>query len=196
MSRSKLKRPRGRSAQVREAVIGAARDLFQADEALPTLTQIAEKAGVQRTTIYRRWGGLDAVMLDAVGTMIAGEIVMPDEGSLRGDLKVLMEQSQAFLSSELGGKLLKMLLGSSDEVKRWYWDNRYLAVRLVFERAAGRGEIAAGGDWNTFLDVIVAPLYYGRIVKGGEWSPVAAQLAIDMTCSFLKAIPGNSHSKT
>jgi AcrR family transcriptional regulator len=81
-------RPGGRSARVRAAVHRAVEELLAQDGGEPlTIPHIAARAGVHATTIYRRWGSL-AELLSAVATSrFSGDIVVPDTGSLRGDLE-------------------------------------------------------------------------------------------------------------
>src|SRR3546814_13923262 len=58
-------RPGGRSARVQESIHSAVRSLLQEqDRASLTVPQIAARAGVTPSTIYRRWGDLPALLGD------------------------------------------------------------------------------------------------------------------------------------
>ena len=47
---------------------------------------IAARAGVHPTTVYRRWPSLADLLGEVATSRFSGDIVVPDTGSLRGDL--------------------------------------------------------------------------------------------------------------
>ena len=53
-----------------------------------SMDAVAERAGVSKATIYRRWSSKEALLLDA-WRELAGAIPVPDSGVLRDDLRVL-----------------------------------------------------------------------------------------------------------
>ncbi|BFO18256.1 hypothetical protein SHKM778_46440 [Streptomyces sp. KM77-8] len=81
-------RPGGRSARIRSAVHRAVRELLadEADELL-TIPVVAARAGVHATTVYRRWGSVGELLADVATSRFSDDIVVPDTGSLRGDLE-------------------------------------------------------------------------------------------------------------
>jgi len=181
----KRPRPGGRAAQVRHAVLTAARDLYVSGERLPTLTDIAAKAGVQRTTLYRRWGNSEAVLLDAVGVDIQKAIPIPNTGSLRKDLMKLARDAHKFHGSESGRGLVAMLLGAPDHIKEKYWHDRYATLQQVFENALRRKEIAPRADWSFYLDLFMAPWYFCVWAKSKQWPLDSARRTISLICSGL-----------
>jgi len=183
----KRQRPGGRAAQVRHAVLAAARDLYVSQETLPTLTDIAARAGVQRSTIYRRWGNSEAVLLDAVGEEIENAIPIPNTGSLQKDLLKLFRAAHAFHGSDEGRNLIRMLLGAPDRAKQSYWRERYAALQQIFENAVGRKEIAPQANWGFYLDLLVAPSYFCIWGKAEEWPLASAERVIRLICSALLA---------
>lgn len=65
-------RPGGRTARVREAVLKAAGDTLATDGfASLDLTEIARRADVGKTTVYRRWGTPGALAADLLSDMAA-----------------------------------------------------------------------------------------------------------------------------
>ncbi|MFD5575552.1 TetR/AcrR family transcriptional regulator, partial [Streptomyces cadmiisoli] len=73
--------------QVRAAVHQAVLDLLSAPEGEDlTIPAIAQRAGVNHTSLYRRWGGLDALLADTVTTRLERNSPLKDTGTLRGDL--------------------------------------------------------------------------------------------------------------
>src|SRR5215204_176225 len=61
-------RPGGRTARTRAAVLDATvAELAEHGHAALTVEAVAARAGVNKTTLYRRWGGKDGLLADAVG---------------------------------------------------------------------------------------------------------------------------------
>src|ERR1044072_2237603 len=81
-------RPGGRSARIRAAVHRAVEELLaeEPSEAL-TIPLVAARAGVPPATLYRRWGSLGELTADVASSRFSGDIVVPDTGTLRGDLE-------------------------------------------------------------------------------------------------------------
>ena len=73
---------------MRAAVHRAVEELLveEAGDAL-TIPAVAARAGVHATTLYRRWGSVGELLADVATSRFSGEIVVPDTGSLRGDLQ-------------------------------------------------------------------------------------------------------------
>src|SRR2546421_3031759 len=82
-----LRRPGGRTARVRAAVLAATLDdLVEHGYAQLSLDGVARRAGVHKTTVYRRWGSKEALVLELMRERAAQEVPIPDTGTLRGDL--------------------------------------------------------------------------------------------------------------
>ncbi|HTU08287.1 MAG TPA: helix-turn-helix domain-containing protein, partial [Trebonia sp.] len=58
-------RPGGRTARTRAAVLRAAiEELNDSGYSEASVERVAQRAGVAKTTIYRRWGSLDGLLAD------------------------------------------------------------------------------------------------------------------------------------
>src|ERR1700678_1126081 len=83
-------RPGGRTARVREAVLAAVRaELAQTRYAELTVEQVAQRAGVAKTTVYRRWGSMEGLVLDLMRDLGNTRIPVPDTGDLAQDMRAL-----------------------------------------------------------------------------------------------------------
>lgn len=173
----KKTRPGGRSATVRASIFEAARELYVPGEPLPTLAQVALRAGVQKTTVYRRWPSVEALLHEALAERPRRGIPVPDTGSLREDLRALARASHRYLNSEEGESMLAVLLRLPASEKQAYWAVRYPDLRAMYERAIARGEIAEGTDIELCLDVFSAPTYFWLWAKG-EPIPLARKYAV------------------
>jgi AcrR family transcriptional regulator len=153
---------------VRAAVLDATLALLREAGDAFTIPQVAARAGVHETSIYRRWGSREALIVDAVRSHIGEEVPIPDTGSLRGDLEALLARSIAFLASPLGAQLVRATApaprAAATDARGAYWPDRLEQIGIMFERATARGEIAAGADRALATELLLAPLYFRLLV--------------------------------
>ncbi|MFE0104553.1 TetR/AcrR family transcriptional regulator [Streptomyces sp. NPDC059009] len=164
------RRPGGRSARVRSAVHQAVTDLI-AERGYGTFAvgEVAARAGVADSSIYRRWGTLEALLMDVVVSRLTEDSPMPDTGSLSGDLSALAAKAAEDVSGPDGLALLRTVVtalaaGPDGEAAR----DHYLAARseqlqAMLDRARARGEAAP--DVLDVLDAVLAPIYI-RVLFG------------------------------
>jgi AcrR family transcriptional regulator len=101
-------RPGGRSARVQESIHSAVRDLLEEQErSTVTVPQIAARAGVTPSTIYRRWGDLSVLLADVALARLRPDSEPANTGSLRGDVRAWAEQYLDEMSSEPGRHILR-----------------------------------------------------------------------------------------
>src|SRR4051794_4476323 len=83
-------RPRGRTERVRHAVIAATHTLLNdvGYEGL-SIEQVAEKAGVAKSTVYRRWRDTAGLLMELLDEFAAVEIPFADTGTVDEDLRQL-----------------------------------------------------------------------------------------------------------
>jgi AcrR family transcriptional regulator len=94
------------------------------------MDDVADRAGVGKATIYRRYRSKDELVTDAVATLV-GEIEIPDTGSTRSDLLALMRHAVELYSGSLAARLMPTVI---DEMRR----NPELASAVRDEFLAGR----------------------------------------------------------
>src|SRR5580704_18628545 len=86
------KRGRPRSRQTNKAILKAAAEIVIASSlAEMTIEGVAERAGVGKASIYRRWPSKGALAFEAVVDAILAAEPTPDTGSLEGDLARVAE---------------------------------------------------------------------------------------------------------
>lgn len=158
------KRGRPRDEKARARVLKAALRIVRAEGlGAATVERIAHEAGVGKQTIYRWWPSRAHVLLDALKSFVEQVVHIPDTGTFATDLLGLAQANDKAASAQLL-PLMRALVaeGVADQdfmalFKRDYLDARRQKARLIFERAAARGEIEAG-DIETLLDT-----YYGML---------------------------------
>lgn len=162
---------RPRSVQSHQAILEATLALF-ADEGLQGLSieAIAERAGVGKTTIYRRWSSKEDVIKDALNLFRADK-PLPDTGNIRSDLLYIAKESrELFNRNPLMAKLTTKLIAeikTKPEIYRAFYeklvDPRLQQFRQIIERAQERGELRPELDATFILYLIVSSLVYGNI---------------------------------
>lgn len=157
---------RPRSAQAHQAILQAALEIF-ADEGFDAMSieAIAARAGVGKTTIYRRWSSKEELILDAARSLQA-EAPLVDTGNLRDDilhvLKLVWDMSK---QSPLLEKLYIRVIGESKanpDLFRFFYERRLGArlqhFRQMIEHAQARGEIRKDLDPIFILELFTGPL--------------------------------------
>jgi AcrR family transcriptional regulator len=162
------KRPGGRSARVRASVLDAA-FLVLTQKGIEdfTIADVATRAGVHETSIYRRWGTKSALAVDACLHFAEAVLPLPDTGTLRSDLTALLQRLIDVMDSPQGQALLALSVSRDAAVvaaRRAYWRRRFDMVRIVFDRAKSRGELPRDLDPTVLVEALIAPLYLRLLV--------------------------------
>jgi AcrR family transcriptional regulator len=186
-----MTRPGGRSARVRDAVHDAVVELLAAGEIDAAIPKIAERAGVNPTSIYRRWGSRDNLLLDAAVTRLRATSPIPDTGSLRGDLAGWAEGVERAMGDRRGQILLRALVATMapDQEPVEYLRARGDDLQAALDKAAARGEPVPTVD--EVLDFVLAPLYLRVLFRRPVEPGTGAQL-VERLLTALRAGPAPS----
>jgi AcrR family transcriptional regulator len=158
----------GRSARVHESVLKSVFELLrEKGPAELTIAEVAARAGVHETSIYRRWVSRHALVLDATRHFIDDALPIPDTGALRSDLIAFQRSAKAMLGSRQGQVIIalnSMQEAGSRARRHDYWKARLERLRVMLDRAVARGEFPAGADRIAFLEALIAPIYFRLLV--------------------------------
>lgn len=166
-------RPGGRTARTAAAVYAATiEELSELDYADISIETIAARAGVHKTTVYRRWGSKAELIAQALIGAAGSHIQVPDTGSVDIDLRLLARAVQAVLSLPEGAAITRALIVgamTSPELARLmerFWATRFEAIGVIVDRAIQAGQLPVGTDAAALLHAMAAPLYYQLLVTG------------------------------
>jgi AcrR family transcriptional regulator len=160
-------RPGGRSARVRDAVHRATTELIcerGADRL--TIPAVAARAGVNPTTVYRRWGTVPALLADVAAERRDADAPPVPTGDLRDDLMAYAEWDLAHLSRPGGIAFFRAEVAANVDERR---AGLHECLRQVAEsmdailaaaRAGGASDLPSA---EKIIDRVVAPLYF-RVV--------------------------------
>jgi AcrR family transcriptional regulator len=186
-------RPGGRTARTRTAVLEATVAELAAHgyEAL-TVEQVASRAGVHKTTLYRRWGGKQGLVADAVEAFAAGAVELPDTGTVDEDLRHWARSIVAMLTARESGAVVRALFSTDEtpeirDLRRRFYRTRSALVVPIVERATERGELPPGTDAAEVIKHVGAPLYYRFLVIAEPLTLAAADLAADAALAAARA---------
>jgi AcrR family transcriptional regulator len=163
---------RTREARIDRAVLAATVELLgEAGYSAMSMGAVAQRAGVHRPAVYRRWPSKRHLVVDAVAEGL-GLQPTPDTGDLRADLVTGITTLVDSLAGTPLGRVLPALvadLSADPELAERFMDRvfhpRRATTAAALHSAARRGEIRADFDMDFVLDALAAPLYY-RVLFG------------------------------
>ncbi|MFC0675930.1 TetR/AcrR family transcriptional regulator [Brachybacterium hainanense] len=166
-------RPGGRSARVRAALFEATlAELVENGYAALSISTVAARAGVHRTSVYRRWPDRDALLEAALASLTAEPVRPEDTGALETDLRRYAEGIITVLNGPAGTVLQALLssdarsLPQADRLRQALLSSRRALSAQMLARAVQRGEIPATTVADDVVDLLVAPLYFRLLLTG------------------------------
>src|SRR4051794_33433788 len=131
-----------------------------------TVEGVAARAGVAKTTVYRRWGSKDDLAL-AVLLELVELLTVPDLGEVRAELTYLVDGAGRVLANTLLGTVMQGLvsdLAADGDLARAFRERviaaRVRELRRVVERGIARGELRPDADAELLYELLHAPLYF------------------------------------
>ena len=173
---------RPRSPVVDQAILRAALELFiEHGVAGASIEKIAKRAGVGKTSIYRRWSSRETLLAQAIevfrnATGYTTDLL--DRTPPRDIVKLLIDVCEIIARPEIR-KLMARLIGSVADypmLLEVYRETYYLPRRLAFIRALERvqtaGLLARNIDLETLADMLSGALMYHLLMPPTGDNPV------------------------
>lgn len=142
-----------------------------------SIDAIAARAKVGKTTIYRRYTNKEELVADALDKF-PEEIIIPDTGTLWGDLEALIQNIAQITLNPLGRQIVAMIIShtsTNPQFAQIYW-TKYLQPRreafvAVIERAKARREVRENLDPLLAFDSISGMMLYTLVfpVSSESW---------------------------
>lgn len=161
---------RPRDPEIEARILDAARQIARTegtDEV--TIVAVAERAGVSRPTVYRRWRNRAALVFEL---QLAATVppTLPDLGSLRNDLIDAVTHLQVTMRSfdrdahaeQLGAMITDRDFAEEVWTQRWIPDRE--EVLQIWERAVARGEVEVDVDGRALITDLVAAAVFRTLL--------------------------------
>jgi AcrR family transcriptional regulator len=166
-------RPGGRTARVRAAVLRAAGDvLAEHGFAHLDLADVARRAEVGKTTVYRRWGSVTGLVADLLADMAEQSLPREETGSVLGDLRANAALVRRTLADPRQGALFRAVIAAATcdsrtaEALARFYEVRVAEWAPCVQQGVARGELPAGTDAEAVVRAVSAPLYYQVLTTG------------------------------
>jgi AcrR family transcriptional regulator len=169
---------RPRSPEAHRAILEAAIDLFVEEgfEGM-SIEGVAARAGVGKTTIYRRWESKEDLVVDAIDQLVF-DVEPPDTGSVREDLVEMLTKIQTIFTSSRAGAIFPRVaphLAAQSSLGRAYLQHviapRFALLQGMIARGVERGELPADVDPELVRSLLVGPVILwkltGRLSRRG-----------------------------
>ncbi|MEV3988978.1 TetR/AcrR family transcriptional regulator [Streptomyces sp. NPDC049837] len=185
---------RPRSAAADAAILEATRAaLVELGWSKLTMGDVAGRAGVAKTTLYRRWASKNELVVDAVAVLF-DELELPDRGSLMADIEGVVLQFAALLERPETKTALMAVIAEStrdeplrERIRTSIVDRQKRLVLAGRRRAQARGELPANPASTTGTDDLIFDVIAGAVVHRALVSaePVDAQWVQRFTALLL-----------
>lgn len=136
-----------------------------------SIESVAKQAGVGKASIYRRWPSKLAMAKDLVTQIGIDLILVPDTGSLKGDIFELLRQLRRILRHPLISRILPDLhaeMARSSELAQLIRTDLQIKRRTsgeaILRRAIERKELTEELDINMALDMLGSMIYWRMII--------------------------------
>ena len=186
---------RPRSARSDRAILDAARDLLAAGPVSAlTMEAVAERAGVAKTTLYRRWRSKEALALAVLGEMAAEQVPVPDLGNTRAELVHAVRDTAETMTGTIAGRTIRGLVPALADDPELAEQFRATLVALrrremarVAERGVERGDLRPGPRLALLGELLAGPLFWRLLMTGDPLDGHFAEELVDAVLHGLAA---------
>jgi AcrR family transcriptional regulator len=159
---------RPRSLEAERAIIDAVLQLV-AENGFDGLSVegVAARAGVGKGTIYRRWSGKEAMLVDALASVSEELPEVPADEPVRDSLIALVDTIRSSTQDTPTGRLLPRVMASVqefpdviDQYRAQVVERRSQRMRDLLARGMERGELRVDLDIDVAVTLLVGPILY------------------------------------
>jgi AcrR family transcriptional regulator len=157
-----------------------------------TVEGVAARAGVAKTTIYRRYRSKRDLALAVLLHMVREVVAVPELGDTRAELVAFVNGAVRVLGSTLMGRVMQGLVSdlAADASLATAFREQIVALRMaevrrLVDRGIERGEIRSGIDYELVQDLLFGPVYYRLLLSGSSLDPRLAERIVDALMPWL-----------
>ncbi len=182
-----MKAHRGESV-VRDVLDAVREEIAKVGFSAMRIENVALRADVAKTTIYRRWPKKEDLLFELLQSMTSGTGEIPESGTLRADLLAIARHLRCVMTSIEGQAVARVLMAerSDPEVQRAIAHIRaekMVVPMQIVERARERGEIGKAVDADLLLSTLAGAIHHRVFVRSEELSDPYLESLVDLLLS-------------
>lgn len=181
------RRPGGRTADVTRRINQAILELL-AEGGIDACTfqNVAAKAGIERSTLYRRNPDRWPTIMGAIIDLAERETAIFATGSFRSDLESTLVNLVNILNSALGPALVEVAAilqsGVAPGQTERFWESRRRLLAPMFDGAISRGELQSEVDRDELFAMAAGPIYFRKFIAGQPIDQSWVATVVDLVC--------------
>jgi AcrR family transcriptional regulator len=169
------------------------------------MEKIANRSGVHKTTVYRRWKDRETLVTDAVIHMAATSLPLEDNGDIDADLRSFARSLVHWMNEPTGRAVLAILwsdaarLPTIAQAKRRLFADRFGRAASPVKAAIERGQLPARTDPAELIKTVIAPIYLRLLITAEPVTSAVADAAVAVALTAARAgllSSGDDHSAT
>jgi AcrR family transcriptional regulator len=150
-----------------------------------SIEDVATRAAVNKTTIYRRWPNTAELVRAALLRVADETMAVPDKGRLRADLSDFIGRFRVLIASPDTFALLRMHLGGTlrGELAALAFsiqEQKDRQIKVMLERAVARGELPGDTDIDLLYEALVGALLNLVVFRPYPASVARLELVVDL----------------
>lgn len=158
-----------------------------------TIEGVAARAGVAKTTIYRRYRSKHDLALAVLLRMVNQIVSVPDRGDTRTELIEFVNGAVTVLGSTLMGRVMQGLVSdlATDSTLAEAFRGQIVAARLtevrrLLDQGIARGDLRSDLDYGLVHELLFGPVYYRLLLSGAPLDAALAQRIVDAVMPALR----------
>ncbi|MEU4602729.1 TetR/AcrR family transcriptional regulator [Kribbella sp. NPDC023972] len=158
-----------------------------------SVDRVADRAGVAKTTIYRRWPSKAELVIAMIASLRAAVPFEPS-GDPRRDLTDLVTAISSALTALPTTLIADLAAAAAREPRvgesvRALWGERHTTVTAVLAQAQRDGVVPGHASPAVLVDQLVGPLYYRLLITG---EPITSAYVRELVHSTLGPVQEKS----
>ena len=151
-----------------------------------TYQNVAARAGIERSTLYRRNPDRWPAIVSAIINLAEQETAPPHTGSFRTDMHATLINLARVLRSPLGPGLIEVAgalqSGVAPGQSERFWESRQKHLAPIFEAAIDRGELPADVARDELFAMAAGPIYFKRFIASQQVTDDWVRAIVDRVC--------------
>lgn len=197
---ARSRRPGGRTADVSRRVQEAVLELL-VEGGLPacTISNVADRAQIERSTLYRRFGDRWAMMIDAILDFAEREAAVTRSlGSFAEDLRFLLNRMAEILATPMGPAVwavgAALRAGAAPEHRFRFWNTRLQQIVPIVDAAVERGELPRDVHAEEVFAFAAGAVHFRMLVIGLDVDSATVERIVEHVCRLFCCSPAASRS--